>query len=581
MSDTFWGGYSNALGAIAGVGQQVTNRQTGARLRNRDYAGAANAQFDSGNVAGGIAAQNAGAAYETTQREAAARTEAEQIAFTRQAVKALKESQNPLADFDSMVPAFRQLGTDDAQINQLRQDLQAGGRQFLDTVQQVVDTQERELSFQKAGDRLLVFEDGNPNPVNDFAPALETIEVGGVLVDPVTYQPLVDTREPKIQTIQNSDGSSSIVQIDQPAPATVAPARSGGGGADPIEVIQSILPNARFTSGLRTSEQNRAAGGANNSFHLRGQAVDIAPPAGVSIADFRRQLESSGVQVKELLNEGDHWHVAWEGGSRAPNIGRGEPVRTSSGGVRVVASGANNGPTPAAARAEDRESRIADRQGRQDSRQLRRDFEALPAVKEFGTIRDSYNQVQALARSGTNTDDVALTYSFMRMLDPTSVVREGEYALVGRANNLPGRVQTALARIDSGESLTPDLRQAMVQTAQRVYQERQSRYNEVVQQYRGYAEEDGFDPDRVVPLGRGSPANNQRRTNAPGLPFDVSPGQLQTRQRLSQSGASPSAPVGSERNPRYMNPADPNSSWTNARSGDYLVRPDGRLVRKP
>lgn len=88
--------------------------------------------------------------------------------------------------------------------------------------------------------------------------------------------------------------------------------------------------------------------------------------------------------------------------------------------------------------------------------------------------------------------------------------------------------------------------------------------------------------DEMFPQsGGGSSGQRRRQTNAPGLPFDISPGQLQTRQRLVQSGASPSAPVGTERNPRYMNPSDPNSSWTNARSGDYLVRPDGRLVRKP
>ena len=32
----------------------------------------------------------------------------------------------------------------------------------------------------------------------------------------------------------------------------------------------------------------------------------------------------SGVEVAELIDEGDHWHLAWKGGSQAPNIGRGE-----------------------------------------------------------------------------------------------------------------------------------------------------------------------------------------------------------------------------------------------------------------
>lgn len=83
-------------------------------------------------------------------------------------------------------------------------------------------------------------------------------------------------------------------------------------------------------------------------------------------------------------------------------------------------------------------------------------------------------------------------------------------------------------------------------------------------------------PQAAQPQGRQQP-----RTNAPGLRFNITESQLQTRQRLIQQGASPSAPLGSTRNPRYLNPADPSTSYGNIRRGEYFVHPDGTVRRKP
>lgn len=52
-----------------------------------------------------------------------------------------------------------------------------------------------------------------------------------------------------------------------------------------------------------------------------------------------------------------------------------------------------------------------------------------PTVQNFATIQEGYQFVQALSSSTTNpADDQALIYSLAKILDPGSVVREGEYA---------------------------------------------------------------------------------------------------------------------------------------------------------
>lgn len=56
-------------------------------------------------------------------------------------------------------------------------------------------------------------------------------------------------------------------------------------------------------------------------------------------------------------------------------------------------------------------------------------FKSEPQLTNFATIQDGYNFTQAISDTTTNpADDQALIYSLAKTLDPSSVVREGEYA---------------------------------------------------------------------------------------------------------------------------------------------------------
>ncbi|MFZ5750185.1 MAG: D-Ala-D-Ala carboxypeptidase family metallohydrolase, partial [Pseudomonadota bacterium] len=89
-------------------------------------------------------------------------------------------------------------------------------------------------------------------------------------------------------------------------------------------LVSEIVPGATFTSGYRTPAHNAEVGGAQNSFHTRGdgQAWDFVPPQGADMEKFRAELQARGAPVSELLNEGDHWHWAFgqgqEQGQAAP-----------------------------------------------------------------------------------------------------------------------------------------------------------------------------------------------------------------------------------------------------------------------
>ena len=65
------------------------------------------------------------------------------------------------------------------------------------------------------------------------------------------------------------------------------------------------------TSVHRTPERNRLVGGAPNSWHLQGRAIDIARRPGVRHAQLDAAFRRAGYHLIESLDEGDHSHFAF------------------------------------------------------------------------------------------------------------------------------------------------------------------------------------------------------------------------------------------------------------------------------
>jgi hypothetical protein len=121
---------------------------------------------------------------------------------------------------------------------------------------------------------------------------------------------------------------------------------------DTVRDVLGAVPGATPTSTYRDPATNRRVGGAANSFHTRGtpdnpRAVDLVPAPGESMDQLEARLRSSGLNTTELLNEGDHIHVAVDGQPReqgAPGQQPGYRVESSEDlapgeAQRLLASG--------------------------------------------------------------------------------------------------------------------------------------------------------------------------------------------------------------------------------------------------
>jgi len=103
---------------------------------------------------------------------------------------------------------------------------------------------------------------------------------------------------------------------------------------------------------------------------------------------------------------------------------------------------------------------------------FRRNYET--ESKEWRTIAPAYGRVVAAyeeAVKGENSGrpspsaDISLVFSFMKMLDPNSVVRESEYATAENARGVPESIRAAYNKLISGTRLTASQRADFVSQA--------------------------------------------------------------------------------------------------------------------
>ncbi len=87
--------------------------------------------------------------------------------------------------------------------------------------------------------------------------------------------------------------------------------RSGGAAPSMGSAVGMGAKWGIVTSVHRSPERNRAVGGAPNSYHLRGRAIDIARRPGVRHSEIDAAFRRAGYVLLESLDEGDHSHFAF------------------------------------------------------------------------------------------------------------------------------------------------------------------------------------------------------------------------------------------------------------------------------
>lgn len=122
----------------------------------------------------------------------------------------------------------------------------------------------------------------------------------------------------------------------------------------------------------------------------------------------------------------------------------------------------------------------------------------------FIDVRDAYGRILSNAEEQTAASDLSLIFNYMKMLDPGSVVREGEFANAQNSAGVPDRIRSRYNNVLSGERLAENTRQDFIQTAQDLYSTQLASQRYLDKNYEDLATSYGLDPKKVV-LDFGSP----------------------------------------------------------------------------
>lgn len=129
----------------------------------------------------------------------------------------------------------------------------------------------------------------------------------------------------------------------------------------------------------------------------------------------------------------------------------------------------------------------------------RKEFTALPQVKSFADQTAAYSRIIKSVQDPSPAGDLALIFNYMKMLDPGSVVREGEFATAQNAGGVDDRVRSFYNRVLEGTRLTPSQRDDFANRATRIYSGAQEEYGKIATQYGAFATSAGLPADQVIP----------------------------------------------------------------------------------
>ena len=129
----------------------------------------------------------------------------------------------------------------------------------------------------------------------------------------------------------------------------------------------------------------------------------------------------------------------------------------------------------------------------------RKEFTGLKPVKDFADISYAFSRIVRSAADPSPAGDLALIFNFMKVLDPSSVVREGEFATASNAGGVDDKIRSLYNQIVDGTRLTETQRADFVDRASRLYRGAEEQYQYTADQYKVFANQSGLDPSMVIP----------------------------------------------------------------------------------
>lgn len=137
---------------------------------------------------------------------------------------------------------------------------------------------------------------------------------------------------------------------------------------------------------------------------------------------------------------------------------------------------------------------------------LRKEFMGNQVVKDSQVLASARAKMESAFKRPSAAGDMGLVYGIMKMFDPGSTVREGEFATAENAGGIPSQIMNLYNKVLKGERLPPAVRQDFMTQANGLYQAQLGRLKPLQGEYGRLARQGGLqESDVVLNLGLSEP----------------------------------------------------------------------------
>ena len=134
---------------------------------------------------------------------------------------------------------------------------------------------------------------------------------------------------------------------------------------------------------------------------------------------------------------------------------------------------------------------------------------AMAGLKMQGDIRQdlkgpkdtatAYQTMYNAATNPTQKGDTTMLYTFFKVLDPQSTVREGEIEMIKQSRSIPEKFKGMAQKLASGQTLLESERADLLNQAYQYVANQQRGVTETIDMYKDYAKQFGLNPEKAVP----------------------------------------------------------------------------------
>ncbi|PHS02106.1 MAG: hypothetical protein COA78_21920 [Blastopirellula sp.] len=150
---------------------------------------------------------------------------------------------------------------------------------------------------------------------------------------------------------------------------------------------------------------------------------------------------------------------------------------------------------------------------------LRKEFSQ--GSKDFNALKSIIGKLKISANDKTGAGDVSLIFQYMKMLDPRSTVREGEFATASNTGGWTDSMRNMYNKAREGTFLEPEQRADFVNLAEKFLGDEKSIFDVRRSQMVNEAREAGIKPSRIIAGFKDSQATEKASLPVASSPIDV------------------------------------------------------------